>query len=305
VKNAVKRIASASVILNVVLLAALLYVLLGRGVGLAEGDPPAVGTAVTNGDVNCDGRLNVTDAVIILEHVYLNRTPPCPLVDVERLKDEAHSLQEQLGDCRSSLVSANLRAALMVRDVESAQLEAAEAHRLLEECRARQILPATGQVLCFGADSDGSARSAVGCGALEVPGQDGFYKVGCARSGRFVLNRDGTLSDRCTGLVWRRHNAFVTWQEALLACEDLDDAGVEDWRLPNALELLSLFDFAQRGALDPLSMQRVCWTSTTAAPGAADSTPSAFAVDFTCCGHDPLRRLAKAETAGFLAVRGP
>jgi hypothetical protein len=80
---------------------------------------------------------------------------------------------------------------------------------------------------------------------------------------RFSDNGDGTLTDRCTGLMWTKTAApdRMTWQQALQYCDRLtlyndgtwstselipeEHFGVkyDDWRLPNISELQSLCRF--------------------------------------------------------------
>lgn len=72
---------------------------------------------------------------------------------------------------------------------------------------------------------------------------------------RFVNNEDGTVSDRVTGLIWKRCSeglsglaceigspATFTWQEALQAAASSSFAGKNDWRLPNIKELGSIVE---------------------------------------------------------------
>lgn len=94
-------------------------------------------------------------------------------------------------------------------------------------------LPATGQTRCY--DPLGNL---VDCASLAYPGQDGFYQLGCPMEGRFVNMGDGTVTDRCTGLMWQKETApgMYTWQAALKYCEKLALAGHTDWRLPNIRE---------------------------------------------------------------------
>jgi len=96
---------------------------------------------------------------------------------------------------------------------------------------------------------------------------------------RFVDNKDGTVSDVATGLMWARADSgrAMDWQRALAYCEGLELAGHRDWRLPNAKELQSIVDYtrapdsrdpARRGpAIDPLFRvtdgESWFWTSTT------------------------------------------
>jgi len=89
-------------------------------------------------------------------------------------------------------------------------------------------------------------------------------------AGRFVDNRDGTVTDNCTGLMWQKETApdEYTWQQALQYCEGLELAGHSDWRLPNVQELHSILDYDRRGpATDPIfgaNLRKVLyWSSTT------------------------------------------
>ncbi len=77
---------------------------------------------------------------------------------------------------------------------------------------------------------------------------------------RFVDNEDGTIYDEATGLVWQRSDSGrgMTWEEALEYAQDLDVAGFDDWRLPNAKELQSIVDYTRSPqstcgpAIDPI-----------------------------------------------------
>lgn len=63
----------------------------------------------------------------------------------------------------------------------------------------------------------------------------------------FRDNRDGTVTDLATGLMWMKDDSGygMEWQDALNYCEDLTHAGYSDWRLPNAKELQSIVDYTR------------------------------------------------------------
>ncbi|MCU4176240.1 DUF1566 domain-containing protein [Carboxylicivirga sp. N1Y90] len=63
----------------------------------------------------------------------------------------------------------------------------------------------------------------------------------------FVDNGDGTISDRATGLMWMMNDNAegVTWESALSYAENLELAGHDDWRLPDAKELQSILDYTR------------------------------------------------------------
>jgi len=128
-------------------------------------------------------------------------------------------------------------------------------------CPAR-ALPATGQEECYRGSFIGL------CSSTDYPGQDGFYRAGCPKTGRYVDNRDKTVTDSCTGLVWQKGTApgVYTWQQALKYCEALTLAGQDDWRLPNIRELRSIVDHGRsEPAIDPIfgAVSNWYWSSST------------------------------------------
>jgi hypothetical protein len=85
----------------------------------------------------------------------------------------------------------------------------------------------------------------------------------------FSDNRDGTVTDRATGLTWAKVDSGhlkagpsgdgrLNWQQALAWVEQLRYAGHDDWRLPNVKELQSIVDYSRSpdttgsAAIDPV-----------------------------------------------------
>ena len=76
----------------------------------------------------------------------------------------------------------------------------------------------------------------------------------------FTDNGDGTVTDKATGLMWmkRDRGKAMNWQEALRYAENINYAGYNDWRVPNAKELHSLVDYSRSpdtthsAAIDPV-----------------------------------------------------
>ncbi len=107
------------------------------------------------------------------------------------------------------------------------------------------------------------------------------------------------VHDEKTGLWWTKEIAAgKTWQQALAYCEGLDYGEVDNWRLPNINELLSLVD---RSLDDPASgfpgiPSDAFWTSTT-----VDAAPTtAWQVDFLYSETIPA---IKTGTAAVICVR--
>ncbi len=62
---------------------------------------------------------------------------------------------------------------------------------------------------------------------------------------QFQDNGDGTVTDLATGLMWQQTDDGNgrNWEDALAYAEELNLAGYDDWRLPNAHELQSIVDY--------------------------------------------------------------
>ncbi len=76
-------------------------------------------------------------------------------------------------------------------------------------------------------------------------------------------NRDGTVSDATTGLMWTQEDSAqaLSWKDALAWAEQVNQdsyLGYDDWRLPNVKELQSIVDYtraperSKSGAIDPV-----------------------------------------------------
>lgn len=119
-----------------------------------------------------------------------------------------------------------------------------------------------------------------------------------------ILNGDGTVTDTRNGLMWQESTGYsgarVTWSEALAYCENLTDAGYEDWRLPNQKELNAIVDWTASPAINATCFSAepsVYWSSTTH----ASQNDYAWCVNFSN-GYD--NHYLKANTAFIRAVRG-
>lgn len=75
----------------------------------------------------------------------------------------------------------------------------------------------------------------------------------------FIDNRDGTITDLSTGLMWMQNDSgAMQWEDALVWAEGLNYAGYSDWRLPDVKELQSIVDYSRSPdtsnspAIDPI-----------------------------------------------------
>lgn len=211
--------------------------------------------SMLNGDVNADGKIDLSDPVTVLGNLFLGSPAELvPLCDPPALTTRIAELEGELAD-------------------RTTRLQAAEAE--LASCLARPVsLPDTGQTRCY--DVGGLE---IPCNDGACPGQDGDYSVGCPAEDRFTDNNDGTVTDHCTGLMWQKNSADVdrdgqvteqdgiNWCGALNYCESLEFAGHDDWRLPSVRELQSIADYDRANpAMDPAFtafLTSFYWTSTT------------------------------------------
>jgi len=187
-------------------------------------------------------------------------------------------------------------------------------------------LPRTGQESCYNAEG-----VIIDCAGT---GQDGDRLAGVTGpASRFTDNRDGTVTDNMTGLIWLqnanctdttggipRENGLLDWPSALTwsnrlaagKCGLSDNSAAGDWRLPNINELRSLVDYS---AHDPAlssghpfaNVQSVWYWSSTTNPV---YTSGAYNVGFSRGSIHVNRKLYSApgtsrvgtKTSSFLGV---
>ncbi len=97
----------------------------------------------------------------------------------------------------------------------------------------------TGQVKTFNEQTEISAPSK----GADFYGQDAqFPHIPMS----YTDNKDGTISDNKTGLMWEKSYRVLTYNNALLEVEKLNKEkylGYSDWRLPSIKELYSIMNF--------------------------------------------------------------
>jgi hypothetical protein len=117
----------------------------------------------------------------------------------------------------------------------------------------------------------------------------------------FVDNKDGTVTDRATGLMWAQADSGkgLDWKAALAWAQEMnakDYLGHDDWRVPGVKELQSIIDYSrspdttQSAAIAPL----FSCTHITNEAGEPD-----FPCYWTSTTH--LGATGDAETADYLA----
>jgi len=297
-----KKLLALSLALNTVLVVSLAVT-----TPSANSGSPTPDGARANGDANCDGDVDMSDAVFILNWLFLGaNNGPCPLAEPTELRDRVAELEGQLVDRDTQLADLQDQLGQVQAQLEETQGQLEETEGELATCRDRVTtrLPTTGQTICYD-----TAGNIVNCASSEWPGQDGYYQSGCPLEGRFVDNDDGTILDTCTGLLWQKVPVSRDWQGALHYCEDLELGEYSDWRLPNVLELVTLVDYAGGLCNGPgvdtihtaFGMERygTTWTSTTT----ACSPDFAWYVQF----HEGEigRQVPKTLARWVRAVRGP
>jgi hypothetical protein len=207
---------------------------------------PAEKCAAKNGDVNADGKVDLSDAVTILGHLFLGS--PTALVQL----------------CAPPAASAGLPAtgqtACWTFDADQGVWV---------------------EVPCAGAACAGQDGSyAAGCPRQGrfVDNDDGTVTDNC--TGLMWQKDTADVSD--DGQVGSRGDTLA-WCDAVNYCDELSFAGHDDWRLPNARELQSIVDYGRREpAIDPVfgALPEYYWSSTSYAETPDDAWGIGFNVGY-------------------------
>lgn len=192
------------------------------------------------GDVNCDDNVDISDPIYLLTYLFLTGTPPCP-IDDPTCASKLSQVEDELNKAKAEI-----------------------------EYLKRNSISTTNQEKCYNSSGD-----EIDCQDDQFPGQDGSYQLGCPSSDRFIVNANGTISDKCTNLMWQEvsQNGF-NWQESLTLAQESTHAGYSDWRVPNIKELSTIIDYSKiwdppgnstNGAIDSIfkGVIGTTWSSTT------------------------------------------
>ncbi|MDQ5988301.1 MAG: hypothetical protein CSYNP_04061 [Syntrophus sp. SKADARSKE-3] len=90
-----------------------------------------------------------------------------------------------------------------------------------------------------------------------------FSSVNYAAANRFVDNKDGTVTDKQTGLIWtdKDNGKNSDWLSAYGYCDEYTGGGKSDWRMPTINELMQLYASGAYGSIIKRSGDCV-WSST-------------------------------------------
>jgi hypothetical protein len=113
--------------------------------------------------------------------------------------------------------------------------------------------------------------------ADDVCGDTGGGDTGGDSYPTFTDNRNGTLSQVGTNLIWKQNHferteegSVLNWYSAKDYCDNLNFAGATNWRLPTKAELLAIVDNRKSPVkIDPLftdAKATYYWTSTAYSP---------------------------------------
>jgi len=105
-----------------------------------------------------------------------------------------------------------------------------------------------------------------------MPNSQADVTAGAPNLASFTDNKDGTVTDNVTGLMWQQvvPTTKYTWSDAVAYCPMQTLAGHNDWRLPSRIQLASIVDAGQANpaintAYFPSTLTDVFWSSTPVA----------------------------------------
>jgi len=81
-----------------------------------------------------------------------------------------------------------------------------------------------------------------------MPNSQADVTAGAPNLESYTDNRDGTVTDNVTGLMWQQvidPSTTYAWADALALCQTRNLGGYTDWRLPSLIEMLSIVDFGR------------------------------------------------------------
>ena len=129
----------------------------------------------------------------------------------------------------------------------------------------------------------------------------------------FIVNADGTITDRVTGLMWQKSGSSkdLSRREAKRYVKKLNQetfAGYSDWRLPTIEELVSHIMRTKKKGLYINSLfdsrQNSCWSADSRAQtySFADSWDSDWIINFVSGQITYVTRVRKAGAMPYFSI---
>ena len=106
---------------------------------LKAADDGGVRETLVNGDTNCDGELDISDAVWLLGHLFLGGDPPCPLADRPELLQRVADLQTEVKNLEAAIAAANEQIAAKDTEVMSLRSEVEQLRADAGSCQAELV----------------------------------------------------------------------------------------------------------------------------------------------------------------------
>ena len=203
-----KRTIAVCTLLLVGFLAGALTIGIPAGAG-GQVDPEGRGST---GDTNGDGLVDMSDAIYLLSHLFNGGPQPAACGDSPELVDRVVALEANLIAVTADV--GEIRAGL--------------------------------QGLAESLDSHGDEIDDLTARLSESETEIGALRGGLGEScektfDRWPGNGDGTVTDTCTGLMWRSNAVRgVTIGQAFGFAANATFAGYDDWRLPTVFEAYDL-----------------------------------------------------------------
>jgi hypothetical protein len=114
-----------------------------------------------------------------------------------------------------------------------------------------------------------------------VPNFPGDVEAGAPNPESYTDNKDGTVSDNVTGLMWEQASGYGTNAQVIAYCANLSLAGHCDWRVPSWIELQSIVDYASSPAINPTYFPGTASTDYWASTLAAGVASNGWRVNFS------------------------
>jgi len=91
------------------------------GIPKAHAGGPSAGGALLNGDANCNGTVDMSDAILMLNWLFLGGNRPCPLADPPHLVERVAELEVALAASQVELATALEERLSLSRELETSQ----------------------------------------------------------------------------------------------------------------------------------------------------------------------------------------